>query len=102
MARFPIPFDVIVLTECWLDEDTLIPQIQSYTSYNTTKYVNQNSVVVVYIRDTLTANVSEPDIKDANCLQLDLSNGVTIFDIYRSPSFKNVNNFLILLGLEYE
>lgn len=97
LQRIKISIDVIILTECWLDEYTVIPQLQSYISYKTQNYINQNSGLVVYIRDTINASVTEPNISEADCLLIDLDNNITIFGIYRPPSFRNINNFLCSL-----
>lgn len=94
LRRFDITFDVIILTECWLDNVSVIPQIEGYTAHCTQKVINQNSGVVAYIRNKWNTNISEPDLKDANCLQIQITNSIVIFGIYRPPSFKNINNFL--------
>ncbi|CAH0726207.1 unnamed protein product, partial [Brenthis ino] len=97
LKRFDLLFDVIILTECWLDENTMIPTIPTYKAFNTHKIINQNSGVVVFIKDSWNAIVSEPDLKDANCLQIEILNLITILGVYRPPCFRNISNFLFSL-----
>lgn len=42
--------DVILLTECRLDPNKPIPQLNSYCSYFTTCYLNQNDGVVITLK----------------------------------------------------
>ncbi|CAH2088133.1 unnamed protein product [Euphydryas editha] len=93
LTRFNISFDVIILTECWLREDSTIPQIPNYMSFKSNKMVNQNSGVVVYVSQIWNALVTEPEIQEANCLKIVLENAITILGIYRSPSY-NPENFI--------
>ncbi|CAB3255261.1 unnamed protein product [Arctia plantaginis] len=93
LHRLKTSFDVIVFTECWLDENTVVPHLPSYTYYFTKKKINQNSGVIEYVRETLGVCVSEPELQDANCLQLTLDKGITILGVYRPPSFLNFSNF---------
>lgn len=53
-----MPFDVMVLTECWIQEDSIIPQINGYSAYRTHRFINRAGGVVVYVNRNLpTAGV---------------------------------------------
>ncbi|CAG4958153.1 unnamed protein product [Colias eurytheme] len=97
LQRLKLLYDVIILNECWLSEHSQIPLLQNYTAYKTTKIINQNGGVVMYVRDGLCVTVSEPPIDEANCLQLIVDKKVCILGIYRSPSFRNPSMFLTSL-----
>ncbi|KAL0809658.1 hypothetical protein ABMA28_011181 [Loxostege sticticalis] len=73
-ARLNISFDVIVFSECWINEFFAIKQIEGYKSYNTSKYINKSGGVIVYINNKWSANVTEPDIEDANGLIVEVPN----------------------------
>ncbi|KAL0870426.1 hypothetical protein ABMA27_005428 [Loxostege sticticalis] len=83
LKRVNIDLDIIILTECWLSESSLIPQISGYYSYRTFKHINKSGGVTAYVKDTLNANVSEPLFEDC---------------IYRSPSFLDIDPFLLSLN----
>lgn len=93
-ARLNIEFDVLILTECWLKEDSILPQIQGYTAFRTYKYINKAGGVVVYVGNIWEPDVREPNFDDANCLHIHLKNHVNLFAIYRSPSFTDTTPFL--------
>lgn len=94
LARLSLDIDVIVLTECWLNDDSIVPQVGGYTSHRTTKYINKSGGVVVFVKNIWKPEVMEPDFNDANCLCLNMNKQLTLFAIYRSPSFKNTDPFL--------
>lgn len=56
--------------------------------------MTQNDGVVIYVNRNLVYTVMEPQILDANCLLLKLNNDVAILGIYRSPSHRDLSNFL--------
>lgn len=93
-ARLNISFDVIVFSECWINEFSAIKQIEGYKSYNTSKYINKSGGVIVYINNKWSANVTEPDIEDANGLIVEVPNVFSLIGIYRSPSFRNSSKFI--------
>lgn len=98
LSRIDFDVELIVLTECWLSSNTIIPSITGYTSYITEKQINQNSGVTVYVKDNLKqVKVSEPQIDDANCLLIEIHNHTAIICIYRPPSVFSVNKFQIAL-----
>lgn len=99
LSRFHFEFDIIILTECWLSADSVIPIMSNYRSYSTQKYLNQNSGVVAYIREGLDAQVTEPDLDDANCLLITLRHKFVILGVYRPPCFRNIDPFITSLDL---
>lgn len=94
LQRLECSLDVIILTECWLNEHSVIHQLPGYKSFNTSKIINKSGGVTAYVKDGLLVKVIEPDIDDANCLLIELKNYVTLVGIYRSPSFSSVDRFL--------
>ncbi|CAH2096764.1 unnamed protein product [Euphydryas editha] len=64
LHRSKVKLDLIVLTECWLSENIIIPQIPGYNSYQTQKYINKSGGVVVYVRDSWNAVVQESSCLD--------------------------------------
>lgn len=85
--------DILILTECWLKVTGKVPTLDGYNSYASTNNLIQNDGVVVYIKSGLLCTVSEPLFLDANCLVCVTSN-TAIICIYRSPSYKNIDNFI--------
>ncbi|KAL4720606.1 hypothetical protein ACJJTC_006948 [Scirpophaga incertulas] len=82
------------MTECWINNLSIIPKIPQYSEYATSKVINQNGGVVIYVRDIWSATVSEPNLDDGNCLQIDIPHIATILGIYRSPSISNTDCFI--------
>lgn len=93
--------DIIILTECRLSTNKPIPQLSNYQSYMTTRQLNQNDGVVVYVKNTLKPRVKEISLSQASCLQLDVLNN-TILCIYRSPSNTNTDSFVDSLSTHLE
>lgn len=88
--------DIIILTECWLLCTNTIPNINGYNSFSTNLNRIQNDGVVVYIKEGLKFNVEEPECKDSNCILIKIgSNETAIIALYRSPSYKNLDPFLL-------
>lgn len=87
-----IEFDIIILTECWLQLTGPLPQLQGYTSYHTIKNPIKNDGVVIYAKSTLDCLTFEPMIRDANCLVC-CYNNTAIIAVYRSPSYQDASNF---------
>ncbi|KAL4705778.1 hypothetical protein ACJJTC_016372 [Scirpophaga incertulas] len=97
LKRSKIVFDLIVLTECWLNKNTIVPQLPTYNAYHTIKYINKSGGVVVYVRDTWNAQVNESTCEDCNCLEINIGTDFAALAIYRSPSFLNPGNFILSL-----
>lgn len=94
LYRINLDCDVIVLTECWLKSNYVIPSINNYSHYYTTQLKNQNDGVIVYVRNVGSCSVVEPDFVDASCLVLTIGTEKAIICIYRSPSTVDISNFL--------
>lgn len=102
ILRTNVSFDLIILTECRLSQSPFIPQLPGYNSYKTTKIVNQNSGVVVYLKDTWAAVVTEPFFAEADCLKIEIPNTLSVLAIYRSPSFNNTDRFITDLSSQLD
>lgn len=97
LSWFDADLDIIVLSECWLQSCPFIPILPNYTCCKTTKVINQNSGVVLYIKDSLQRiRVSEPEIDGANCLVVEIGNHTAFVCIYRPPS-QSIDAFLVTL-----
>ncbi|KAL4707306.1 hypothetical protein ACJJTC_019844 [Scirpophaga incertulas] len=98
LRQIDISYDVIILTECWLDEYKDIRQLDGYTSYHTSLNINKAGGVVIYVKDNLTATCLEIDFDgEANSLVVDIADTITVMGVYRSPSIKNTDKFLDIL-----
>ena len=93
LSQIPCEADVLVLTECRLNINKEIPPIKDYSTYFTTKNINQNDGVVVFIKNCHQFRVTEMNLLDASGLQLS-NDVITILSIYRSPSNVNAENFI--------
>lgn len=96
LERLNLDFDVIVTlnTERWIKVGSVIGQIDGFSSFSSTKYINKCGGVVIYVRGCWNPIVSEPDLQDAMCLQVHIPNLLSILGIYRSPSFKDTTNYI--------
>lgn len=68
LSQFNFTPNVIVLTECRLNEDKTIPFINNYTSFHTTYHLNQCDGVVIYVKENLRFRVKEVKLTHASCL----------------------------------
>lgn len=93
LSELTFETDVIVLTECKINTDKLIPQLPNYQVYNTKCQLNQNDGVVVYIKNSIQHKVKELQLCQASCLQLDILNNL-VFCVYRSPSNTSADGFI--------
>lgn len=89
-------FDVIVLSECWINANYIPKIINNYSVYNTTRHSSQSDGVIVYVKSYLNPIVSETSLDHANCLKVTIDN-LNFFAIYRSPKSNNVSSFLYSL-----
>lgn len=87
-------FDIIVLSECWIQENFIPKTIRNYNHYNTLHNQTQNDGVIVYIKNHVTHSVKEIKIKNANCLQIQLDDHTTLLTMYRSPNTYNITPFI--------
>lgn len=53
--------DIVILTECRLHANKAIQQINNYHSYMTTRQLNQNDGVAVYVKGSLNPKVEEKE-----------------------------------------
>lgn len=97
--RLNTDFDVIIFSECWLNENSIIGQIQGYTSFHSKKYINKSGGVTAYVKDTWSPIFSELDVDEANCISIEVPNCFKVIAAYRSPSFLNPNAFITSLDL---
>lgn len=93
MRRLGFHCDILVFSECWLSKVSHLPILDGYTSHFTKNIHNQNDGCVIYIKSTIKHKVIEPHFVDANCLVCHINN-ITILVLYRSPAFKNIENFI--------
>ena len=94
LALTSLEFDILVLTECWLKVAGPLPKIDGYTTFSTSNHTSQNDGVVIYAKSLLNVKVSEPHFLDGNCLVCHVGNELCLISLYRSPSYKNIDNFL--------
>jgi hypothetical protein len=97
-TRLNSDIDIIILTECWLNENSIIPKLPGYNSYRTHKFINKSGGVIAYIKESLCATVEESTCTDCNCLEIKLGSELLLMGIYRSPSFLDVEPFLLSLN----
>lgn len=62
--------DVIILTECWLNENSTDLSLDHYTFYKSTTYRNQNDGLVIFAKEELNVAITEPPFEDSNYLNL--------------------------------
>lgn len=100
LSQTNLDTDILILTECRLSSQPMVPYLDGYQSYSSNKTnVLQNDGVVFYVKNNITNTIiEEPEFADANCLILKIGKDTAIVAIYRSPSYKNTANFLTSLG----
>lgn len=97
LLEMKISCDVLVLTECWLQNHVNLPLLDGYISYSTSNHSNQNAGVAIYVKSSLTHTISEPHLKYADSLICIIDNKIAIVAIYRSPSYSLQDQFEIFL-----
>ncbi|CAH2104110.1 unnamed protein product [Euphydryas editha] len=95
--RLGISFDVIVFSECWINEDSTINQLEGYSSFNSNNFINKSGGVVVYVNHRWSPVFTELDIDEANCVLVEVPNSYKVLGVYRSPSFQNTETFITSL-----
>lgn len=94
LSSINIICDIIVLTECWLNASLLIPTLDGYRTYSTSKSRNKNDGVIIFVKDSLPHLILEPNMLDASCIICNLTNhNMSVIAIYRSPSIRDYGNF---------
>lgn len=94
LSMFTMDIDIIILTECWLNDRKPIPQMENYIAFSNSKFFNQNDGIVTYVKNNLRCTVTEPEPKGATFLLLDLEPDIHILAIYRSPSLPSTDILL--------
>lgn len=95
LSRLNIDLDFIILTECWLQNEPLIPSIHGFSCFTSSHPANQNDGVIVYCNTSLTGiSVTEPNVAEASCLQIQINTDTVILAIYRPCAFKNPTTFI--------
>lgn len=93
VQRSNIAWDIIVLSECWLQSAKYIPAIHGYSYISTTRNNTQNEGIVIYFNKQLKIEFDEPPIENANSLLVKVNNEYCILCIYRPPSSRDTTNF---------
>lgn len=99
-----IQFDIIALSEAWLDQDKIVTTIDGYDTFQTTDNWNRSDGVVVYLKSNLNGTCTEVKLGDATGLQINFNvhrRQYSILATYRSPTM-NCNTFLEELKLYYK
>lgn len=95
LSKFNTKIDIIVLTECWTNNNYNPPVINNYNIFQTKINLNQNDGVVVYVCDGIHDIVtSEPECSEGNCIVLEIKEKYSIICTYRPPCFKNTLNYI--------
>lgn len=86
--------DILILTECHLSKSKPIPPLSNnYATHYTNNNLNQCDGVIFYVNKNLNYKIMEPCLANASCLVMTL-NDLVVIGIYRTPSMKNIDNFL--------
>lgn len=93
LSRLSFLPDVLIFTECRINEYSPVITLQNYTYYASTKFINQNDGIIVFVKSSLSVTIKEPDFDDANCVLIDIGNELSIVAIYRTPSIYNIGKF---------
>lgn len=100
LSRIDSTQDVIILTECWLSCNPNIPAIEGYDHYLSSTTINQNDGIVVFVRNEINdVIVTQPTVMDANCILIRIGSDTGILAIYRTPSIRDITNFLNSIDL---
>ncbi|KOB78238.1 putative tick transposon [Operophtera brumata] len=100
ISRTKLDFDLIFLTECWLQGSGSLPPLDYFNAYQTCKHINQNSGVIAYIRNNVAdVSVYEPIVDEADCLVVRIGSDHAFICVYRSPSFSSIAKFLNSLSI---
>lgn len=94
LQRVQCDFDVIILTECWLNHKYNLPTLAGYNRFSSKANYNQNDGVVIYAKNNLQITVEEPLLLDCNRQLIKIGSDVVILALYRPPSFKKIDIFL--------
>lgn len=93
LSMYSHPIDIIILTECRINNSKPLPLRPNYTTHSTTTKSNQNDGVVAIVNNSIAHSVREAALYGASCLEITLPN-YKIVCIYRSPSEKDASKFI--------
>ncbi|KOB56298.1 Carboxylesterase CXE23, partial [Operophtera brumata] len=99
LQRIDSDVDVIVLTECWLSEDSIIDCLPGYNAFRSVTQMNKSGGVVTYVKSTYTTVVSFPVIKDADSMLVTINENIAVLGIYRSPSTASIEPLINSLDI---
>jgi hypothetical protein len=74
-------FDVMVLTETWLNDSFIETVLDGYNFFRTTRKANQNDGVVIYVKSELSASAVEVDLSGVFGLDLTFACGSRVFSL---------------------
>lgn len=97
LNRLDSNIDVIVLTECWLREGSILEPLPGYAMYRSHSQLNKNGGVIIYTKTDINVKVLDSVILESDSIILILDNKIAVIGIYRSPSTPNITNFLTSL-----
>lgn len=87
--------EIIVLTECWINKSSLIPNMPGYHSFFTKNTLNQNDGIIIYVKENLNIKCYEPHVEEGTCLSIAIPQiDCYIITSYRSPSYRNPNKYV--------
>lgn len=72
LHRLKLKCDILILTECWLRCNPILPQIDGYNTFSTKINPIQNDGVVIYAQKCMNVAVEEQTFLEGNCLALKL------------------------------
>ena len=101
LSQLSLEVDVLILTECWLNQNRSVPPISGYTAHFTLNTLNKSDGVVAYISNSYQAHITELNLTHASGLQI-TSREQTILGIYRSPSNLNADHFIASIDAHLE
>ncbi|KAH9635883.1 hypothetical protein HF086_002443 [Spodoptera exigua] len=93
VKRLDSDFDAIILTECWLNEGTILEPIPGYSVSRTNEQLNKNGGIVIYTKSRYNITTLEHTVADADSILLTIDKKLALLGIYRSPSYANIDNF---------
>lgn len=93
LSRLQFQPDLVILTECRLNDSTPLFSLQNYQIHYSTNYINQNDGIAILYKSELSIVIDEPPFVDANCVLIHIGKEFTICALYRSPSVYNIHNF---------
>jgi hypothetical protein len=98
LHRTNIDWDIILVTECWLNSTHYIPRIDGYNYYKSAINITQNEGVVVYCKQSLNIVLESTTIAECNHVSIRINSDTIVIAIYRPPAFRDTNTFTYSLG----